>query len=283
MSARTAIEWADSTANPTMGCNGCELRTPTNKSCYAGALVDLRQGRPGYPRDFDHPQLFPGRMKQAACWPPLAGLRRPEKPWLNGRPRMIFLSDMGDALSSSIRFEYLLTEVVEHVRTPPGNRHRWLWLTKRPERMLRFSSWLQQRGFTWPRNLWVGTSVTAQANVKRLRPLLTVGDDATRRFVSVEPQVEAIEFPDDHLRGLHWVIQGGQSRQGGQSCAEVPAFSLAWARDLRDQCARLGVPYFLKQAGSRPTDGDNELKLQDRHGGAWEEWPADLRVRQVPR
>jgi hypothetical protein len=42
------------------------------------------------------------------------------------------------------------------------------------------------------------------------------------------------------------------------------------------------VPVFVKQLGSRPAEGDARLRLRDGHGGDWSEWPADLRVREMP-
>ena len=38
MSRDTKIQWCDSTCNPTMGCDGCELWNKQRKSCYAGVL-----------------------------------------------------------------------------------------------------------------------------------------------------------------------------------------------------------------------------------------------------
>ena len=42
------------------------------------------------------------------------------------------------------------------------------------------------------------------------------------------------------------------------------------------------MPCFVKQLGSRPVDGGSPMPLADSHGGDWEEWPRDLRVRQCP-
>src|SRR3712207_3863109 len=95
----TVIEWSDSTVNPVSGCSGCELWTPERRTCYAGQLHHRWPHNPGFASDFDVPQLFAGRMAAAAAWSDLADLARPSKPWLNGMPRLIFVSDMGDALS----------------------------------------------------------------------------------------------------------------------------------------------------------------------------------------
>lgn len=284
MAQRTPIQWCDSTANPSMGCDGCELWQPDRevRDCYAGCLTEQRTGHPGYPAKFEQVTLFPGRMAEAARARDLRGLRRPDKPWLDGMPRSIFVSDMGDSLSNAVSFEYLLVEVVLPAMGELGRRHRWLWLTKRPARLARFSAWLLERAFSWPRNLWVGTSVTGHAYKNRVRELLEVGDSDTRRFISVEPQREPVTFSVGTLTQVDWVIQGGQSRQGRQPLETVPEFHLEWARELRNQCAQIRVPYFLKQLGSRPVENGAPLKLRDKHGGDWAEWPADLRIRQVP-
>jgi protein gp37 len=178
VAAETDIQWCDSSVNPVMGCQTCELWTPTRKTCYAGALHQLRRGRPGYAKRFEVPELFPGRMKKAAGWEDLTGLRRLQKPWLDASPRLIFVSDMGDALSATVPFTYLETEVIELVTTPRGRRHRWLWLTKQPAQASKFSKWLRGLHIPWPSNLWIGTSVTTQSKVDRVRHLLDVGDEA---------------------------------------------------------------------------------------------------------
>jgi protein gp37 len=62
----------------------------------------------------------------------------------------------------SVPFYYLQAEVIANATTPQGRRHRWLWLTKRPDRMAKFSNWLSRLKISWPTNLWAGTIVTMQ-------------------------------------------------------------------------------------------------------------------------
>lgn len=209
MSSKTKIQWCDSTVNPTMGCDGCEIWGPQRESCYAGTLHRRFGGvTPGYAPRFEQVTMFPGRMTQAADWSDLMGKPRLDKPWLDGMPRIVFVSDMSDALSKAVTFDYLRDEVIAQVTTEAGRRHRWLWLTKRPDQMVKFSDWLGDRGSDWPENLWAGTSITSQGTTSRIKGLLRVGSETTTRFLSVEPQIEAID-----LRGwlprLDWVIQGG--------------------------------------------------------------------------
>ena len=276
MSVKTKIQWCDSTVNPTMGCDGCEIWGSKRRSCYAGTLHTRFGGKSqGYAPTFEQVTAFPGRMAEAARWSDLTGKPRPDKPWLDGAPRTSFVSDMSDSLSSSVPFDYLRNEIVANVAGGPGRLHRWLWLTKRPERMAEFSAWLRDQGIEWPDNLWAGTSVTTQATTSRVRSLLKVGTPRTTRFLSVEPQVERIDLRR-WLQKLDWVIQGGESGRNARP------FDLAWAVDLIGQCRADALPYFLKQLGSGVVRDGHRLSFEDGHAGDWSEWPEEVRVRQMP-
>ena len=94
------------------------------------ATRNLWRRPPGYSPTFEQITFWSGRMADAAKLPNLAGLRRNEKPWLDGMPRLIFVSDMGDAMCASVPFDWLRMEVVDTVVSRHGRRHCWLWLTK---------------------------------------------------------------------------------------------------------------------------------------------------------
>jgi hypothetical protein len=179
-------------------------------------------------------------------------------------------------------------------------------LTKRPENVLRMvpASWLAR----WPAHVWIGATCENQEEAERRLPhLLRI--PAPVRFVSVEPMLGPVRLnfgvPDPHpvafegelmpaLAGLDWVICGGESAQGGHTARP---FDLAWARNLRDQCRAAGVPFFLKQMGSRVVGYWNTSPIARRDAtwprggphlaGQWDlrhpagadesEWPADLR------
>ncbi len=135
----------------------------------------------------------------------------------------------------------------------------------------------------WPlRNVWLGVSVEDQRRaVERIPDLLTT--PAAVRFVSAESLLGPVDFtdvdyvpfldslrktprdnPDDpnwphmrydalrgHLKGpddiglpkLDWIIVGGESGPGAR------LMHPDWARNIRDQCAEAGVPFFFKQWG----------------------------------
>jgi len=218
----------------------------------------------------------------------------------------------------------------------PPMQHIFMILTKRPERMREYLNtpdraamvkaaqdvWLTSDNalsvMEWPLpNVWLGTSVEDQQRANERIPVL-LDTLAAVHFISGEPLLEAVELTaipasaDGHLlnavygaywrRGetphligeaprLDWVICGGESGPGARP------FDLAWARSLRDQCASAGVPFFMKQAGSRPVTTERNpfgttrgqpyletviLKLRSRHGSNPDEWPEDLRIREWP-
>jgi protein gp37 len=276
MAKGTPIQWTDDTVNPTLGCDGCELWNDKLRVCYAGLLTNrFGSSNSGLADDFDQVELVPGRMMPAARSSELLGAARGSKPWLNYLPRLIFIGDMSDTFSKIVTFEHLRDEVIRAVTSQMGQLHQWQWLTKRPNRMAKFSAWLQEQSIPWPLNLWASTSVTAQATTTRIDSLLNVGDEQTVRFVSVEPQWEPIDLRP-WLSRLDWVIQGGQSGSHDHP------FAMEWADDLRKQCRKHRTAYFLKQLGSCVTYRGERVRTIRGHGGDWDAWPRRLRVRQMP-
>lgn len=174
--------------------------------CYAG-LLHLRWGeqpsKPGKPVNagyaprFEMVTEFPGRMAKAAGWCDLTGQTREDSPWRDGLPRLIFVSDMGDALSAGVSFEYLKREIIDVVTSEKGNAHIWLWLTKRPRRMADFSDWLAEQGVEWPDNLVPMTSVLNQDMAVHVKHLKRI--PAKIRGLSVEPLWEAVDLDLDGI------------------------------------------------------------------------------------
>jgi len=329
MGNHTNIHWCDSTVNPTTGCDGCELwkllgtkadlLRVMGGSCYAGNFHEQRLSKslPAlYAADFTEVRMAPGRMAKAAAWSDLTGKDRQDKPWLNGLPRTIFVGDMGDILSGAVSFEYLRSELIIPAQSWKGRRHIWMVLTKRPGRLAEFARWLWDNDWTeWPKNIWVGTSITGKASLGRIDDLVAV--PAAYRFLSVEPLIEPVDLSPWLYGEAYGSTAGKRGGPGGQTVTAGPApislvivggesgpharpFNLQWARDIRDQCEAAGVAFFMKQLGAKPRENvkgpefglpsglmSNKyqwaMKLKDSHGGDWDEWPADLRVREFPR
>lgn len=306
----TPIQWAHTTVNPTSGCDGCELFVPPparltpeelkewirRQPCYAGQVHVNRLARSypeKYAQSFNEVRLVPGRMRDAAQYGVPTDKENADKPWFVGKPRHIFISDMADALSRDVPFEYLKSEIIDVVSPGKGQRHIWQWLTKRPERMAEFDQWLASRGIEWPENLWAGTSVTNQRTLNvRMMPLLLVR--AKVRFLSCEPLFTEVRLGLENFRTppkpIHWVIVGGASGR------DPAPFNVAWAYSIIKQCDNAGIPCFVKQMGARPVETiyegfekeerrpteERSIDLSDSHGGDWSEWPDHLRVREIP-
>ncbi len=235
MSVHTEIGWCDSTVNAQMGCDGCELSG--EGSCYAEELTAKWAGKKGWPPAFNQPTLFPGRIAAATSWPDLAGTTRPDKPWLDGLPRLIFLDDMGDTFTETIPLDWLAPQLPIIAASP----HWWLVLTKRPHRLATFA---QQHPL--PRNVWIGTSILERSMLGRVKPLLDTA--ATIHFLSLEPLWGLVDIAPVLATGrLDWVIVGGHSgKRYGQHVME-----LAWVRAIAEACTAFGVPLFLKQDSAR--------------------------------
>jgi len=142
----------------------------------------------------------------------------------------------------------------------------WLILTKRPENIASMlpSDW----GNGWD-NVWLGATAENQAMYDlRIETLLRV--PAKIHFLSVEPLLTPLSIRHGRKDGLNWIIVGGESGD------EPRPMDLAWARTIRDDCARLGVTYFFKQQSENNPIGDSE-KLD---GVLYHKWPP---VRPVGR
>lgn len=268
MSDRTKIQYADSSMNLMSGCDGCELWVPVQgtKRCYAGNLTATYGGRKGWPVSFDQPTIFAERMQMLAKWKDLTGLDRPDKPWLNGYPRVVFLNDMGDTFTPSLPDNWL----ADYMPTLASLPHIFILLTKQPRRAARFFG---DYGAI-PSNLWLLTSITSRRNEGRAWDLLVLRDRFPRATigVSLAPLWEPVILP---WKDLDWVITEGES---GPTTA-IPSHP-DWFRSARDNCAAAGVPYFHKQNGawahqSQVTadilaliDAGAEFGISQRHGWA---------------
>jgi protein gp37 len=252
-----------------------------NIVCYAAKLhlnratsiaAPSRRANPGYAPTFESIRPYPGRSMRMARQADLLGTCDPAKPWVDGLPRLIFVGDMGDIFARRCDFDFISSDLMAAIDSAEGQRHIWLLLTKRPDRMAEFS---RVHG-RFPRNVCCMTTVTSTNTMDRLDQLRSV--DCTMRGISAEPLWERIAPVAMNLDQIDWLIVGGAS--GARRDAKP--FDLGWARELRDQCRNIGVAYFLKQLGSNPIEGGQPYKCADRHGGEWHDWPIDLRVREFP-
>lgn len=271
MGQKTSIEYCDSTCNPLPFCRGCELYSPDpgENHCYAATLVNRYAGKKGWPDSFTTPTYFPERIEQALKWGDLTGTERPDKPWLNGLPRIIFLNDMGDSFSP-LADPLWLDKWLEPMAESP---HLWLLLTKWPHLMrgyFEYREWI-------PENFILGTSILEENGVAEVRlSELLATKNVNHFWISMEPMLGPINLNTMFLQAAgqllgneyDLMINCAQSlfvACGGESGANRRPFDPDWARSVRDQCSAAEVPFFMKQIDKvRPI-------------------PPDLMVRQIPR
>jgi protein gp37 len=177
-------------------------------------------------------------------------------------------------------------------------QHTFQVLTKRHGRMRSLLSspkfradvdlWLGGSGvhpiedWQWPLpNVWLGVSVEDQ-HWANLRIPALLNTPAAVRFLSCEPLLGPVSFRWarwapvinaahlDGMKGLGWVIVGGESGRGARPMAGD------WPRAIRDQCVEAGVPFHFKQWGSHDEHGKpTHKKLAGRmlDGRTWDEFP----------
>jgi protein gp37 len=235
--AKTKIEWATDTWSPVTGCTpiseGCER-------CYAKRMANRLRGRFGYPADDPFRVTFhPDRLNEPLKWK---------------KPRRIFVCSMSDLFHENVP-----TNLIHKVLSACHycQRHTLIFLTKRPKRVVDEFSGTSGGGY-WLPNMWIGVTVENNKNRWRIEHLIDI--PAKVRFVSVEPMLEHIDleqyldnpkpggaWPNYECR-IGWVIAGPETGPGARR------FDPDWARDLRDQCRAVGIPFFMKRAKEMPAD-----------------------------
>lgn len=255
-------------------------------TCYAATLHANKgqkllnpdyDGHIGHAPIFEALTRFEGRAAETAQLPDLLGKGNPKTPWKDLLPRLIFVSDMGDALSTKGDFPFLKSDLMPAITSDAGKRHLWLWLSKRPARMAEFAD--EIGGF--PPNVCTMTTLTGpdDDSLARLDALKQV--KAHIRGLSIEPLWDRIPPAKLDLNDIDWVILGGESGSGFKF---TRPFALEWAEEMRHHCREYGVAFFLKQLGRNPSRNGKIFKLKNSHGGDWNEWPdKELRVREFPK
>jgi protein gp37 len=171
------------------------------------------------------------------------------KSWRSGR--LIFVNSMSDLFHESVSADFIAAVFQTMLETP---QHTYQVLTKRAERLEQIAKQLP-----WPKNVWMGVSVESDDYLFRVEHLRRV--PAAVRFLSLEPLLGPLTKLD--LSGIHWVIAGGESGPGART------MNPEWARSIRDECLREGVPFHFKQWG-----GVNKKKTgRDLDGRTWDGMP----------
>ncbi len=234
MAQASSIEWTEATWNPVTGCTKISLGCA---HCYAERMAKRLKamGQARYRNGFKV-TLHDDVVEVPLRWK---------------RPRMIFVNSMSDLFHKDVPAEFIARcfAVMQQ-----ASRHTFQVLTKRPERAAEMADDLP-----WPDNVWMGTSIENADYTFRIHSL--VKTHAKIRFLSLEPLLGPI--PRIPLRGIHWVIVGGES---GPSARPMEA---QWAFQIRDRCQGFSIPFFFKQWG-----GVNKKKTgRELDGQVWDQLP----------
>jgi len=282
---KTKIDWATHVWNPTVGCtavtNGCRY-------CYARRLHDQR-----------HKAALEGKRVPALYLKPFSEVQmlqaRVDDPlrWRLYPRRRIFVDSMSDLFHQDVSDDFI-ARLWASMRLAPT--HSFLILTKRPERAAEFTNSeefankvrdrLASSDWQWPLpNVWIGASVSNQADLEKFMPYLR-RVRAAGRFLSVEPMLGSmdltpwlhpdyegiqkqaewtpVDVDDYRYNSIDWVICGGET--GGKYQARPVHQN--WVRDLRDQCVVSGTPFFFKQWGDAiPYDQATEKQRETAKSG----------------
>jgi len=290
----TGIQWTQETWNPS---TGCDRISPGCDHCYALAMAKRLKGmgQAKYQADGDPRTSGPGfglAMHPDALDAPLH--------WR--KPRKVFVNSMSDLGHARIPREFLAQVWAVMASTP---QHTYQILSKRPERLrklltdecrcgsghapgVHFRSSMEWAATShsetyvpglrpgvgctgkWPlANAWLGTSIEMDRYCRRADDLR--GTPAAVRFLSLEPLLGPL--PSLSLEGIGWCIIGGES--GGGARPMDPG----WVRELMAQCREAGTAIFVKQLGAVL----GRQFMAGPHGGDWEMWPEDLKIREFPR
>ena len=217
------IEWTDVTWNP---FTGCAKVSPGCDHCYMFAMYPRLKamGVRGYEKAPDVVQVVWSRMQ----YPPA------------GRHKRVFVNSMSDTFHPHVA-DITILQLMNTMAK--ATHHTFQVLTKRPGRAAYMNKKYSITRF-WPAHIHLGTSVESQKYAPRIEVLARV--PAPVKFVSAEPLLGPLDLEDYMRDGLvQWLIVGGES--GPQARHMDPE----WARSLRDQAKRQGVPFFMKQMSRR--------------------------------
>ncbi len=163
-----------------------------------------------------------------------------DRPRSWSRPENIFACSMSDFLHTAVPLTFL-QRIFKTIRETP--RHKYLLLTKRPQRAAR--DWPSLTGGDHFSQIRFGiTAENQRALDQRLGPFLRVGGCGAY-FISAEPLLGPIRLPSSVLRmgeRLQIVIGGESGRLARPTAVE-------WIDALVLQCLDHGVKVFFKQWG----------------------------------
>lgn len=245
--AKTDISWSENVWNPLTGCSkigqGC-------KNCYAEKMAHrLRMmGKPNYRDATDDKGNWTGKITLIP--------EKIEEPLAIKKPTTFFVNSMSDLFHDHVPMSFIgsVFEIMSE-----ANWHTFQVLTKRYENAASAAD-----RYPPAPHIHIGFSVCNRKDASEsVEHLSFIHDAGWFTWVSYEPALEEVNWSEFDF--IDWLVCGGES---GHGCRP---FSWDWARDARNFCRAVGVPFFMKQGGgAKPPRG-----LTD--------FPEDLRIREFPR
>lgn len=261
---KTDIEWADCTFNPITGCtHGCEycyargiarrfegvyfdgyemdcgdleIQEYNGKTIYILNEHMYRKTKDGelvkapYPFGFD-PTLHRYRMSEPQTWK---------------TPRTVFVGSMTDVFSRDIPYEWIYA-VFDACTDAP--QHRYLFLTKNPERYLDIIALLPKKS-EYP-DFWYGTTVTKSADCH------ASGRFNVNTFLSIEPLHERLSVAKGSFGDNKWIIIGAET---GTRKGKIKP-KREWIEEIVEAADLSGIPVFMKDSLT-PIVGEENMRRE---------------------
>jgi len=295
----TKIPWTNETINPWVGCTKCAAGC---LHCYAEKMAWRLKcmGKPAYQEVLDDNHKWNGNIvRQAGQIEKVLGWRK---------PRRIFWGSMTDIFHPKVPFEWI-DEMMAVIALTPQHTHQILtkrieraaeyfgkeYLPKRAENVSKQMQIIKRNPYFYLQdcciddkvslvlpNLWLGTSISTQADADKNIPIL-LQTPAAVRFISLEPMLEMIQdachgFPRPQIPfdrrmiyGWFWeeldqVIIGCESGPKRRPC------KLEWIEYAVNQCDEANVPVFVKQ-----------IEIGGKVSHNPKEWPKWARRQEYPK
>lgn len=174
----TGIEWCSHSWNPLYGCKHTTRECACADHCYASVVSSQRLNL-----DFTKTMFHVKRLADVT----------PKQ-----KPRVIFVGSMTDMMGKWW-LDKTIQAVIDRCQACP--QHIFMWLTKNPERYLRFD---------WPSNVVLGASITSQEESWREVYMGELRRMGFRTMISYEPMMgwwtPSIPY--------YWIVAGAMTKNG---------------------------------------------------------------------
>ena len=210
----------------------CTKISPGCKNCYAKTFAERFKGVVGHPYELGFElRTVPEKLHEPLRWK---------------SSKKIFVNSMSDLFHPEIEDDYVIQVAQVMMK---ADWHQYQVLTKRADRLHRLLT--GDLAFAArAKHIWWGVSVEDRKyGVPRIDWLRRT--NASVKFLSVEPLLEHLGILD--LKGIDWVIVGGESGHGARGMSEV------WVQSILEQCLTQKVKFFFKQWGGKNKKADGRL------------------------